>query len=244
MVDIPVKEVRRKKETYKTVPLGIILTKNNIITICSEHTSILDHFHDEKTHNFSVKTGLQFVYQIMLHISGFYQQTLTSIDKKRREFEEHIEKINDEEDLISLHELESTLVYFVTSLRGNSNVLNKLARSEKLKHHKNDKELLDDVIIEHNQAIEMAQIYKDIIDGTRELMASIINARLNNVMKQLTSVTIILSIPTVISGMYGMNVDAKWVPFANAVHGFGIIGLITAIICFALMIYLKNKKML
>ena len=90
----------------------------------------------------------------------------------------------------------------------------------------------------------MAQIYREIIDGTRELATSIINSRLNNVMKRLTSITVLLSIPMVISGMYGMNVSTEWMPFAKTAHGFGLIVIITIIICAVLMFFLKRKKML
>ena len=244
LIDIPTLEKHHQRESYRTIPLIIILTHQNVVTICSEETPILDYFHDSPIGQFSMRGELHFVYQIMLRTSFFYQQALTAIDKKRTEFEEHIEKITDEVDLINLHELESSLVYFATSLRGNNSVFNRLARSNQLNQFQADKELLDDILIENQQAIEMAQIYRDILDGTRELMATIINSRLNHVMKRLTSITMILSIPMVISGMYGMNVDSQWVPFANTTHGFGMIGLITAAICFILMVFLKNKKML
>ena len=244
LIDIPTLEKHHRGETYKTIPLIIILTHQNVVTICSEETPILDYFHNATIGRFSMRGELHFVYQIMLRTSFFYQQALTAIDKKRTEFEEHIEKITDEADLISLHELESSLVYFATSLRGNNSVFNRLARSDQLNQFPADKELLDDILIENQQAIEMAQIYRDILDGTRELMATIINSRLNHVMKRLTSITMIFSIPMVISGMYGMNVDPQWVPLANTTHGFSLIGLITAAICFISMIFLKNKKML
>ncbi|MBQ9886452.1 MAG: magnesium transporter CorA family protein [Lachnospiraceae bacterium] len=244
LVDIPAKEIRHNVDSYTTIPLGIILTEHNIVTICSEETPILNYFHDSRIRDFSTKKKLRFVYQIMLRTAMFYQQVLTVIDKTRTEFEESIERITDEQDLVNLHELESTLVYFATSLRGNGNVLNRLTRYGRLQQYPEDRELLDDVIVENQQAIEMTQIYRDIIDGTSDLMSSILDLRLNKVMKRLTSVTLILSIPTVISGLYGMNVDTQWMPLAHTIHGFGIICLITLIICIFLMLYLRKKKML
>ena len=109
-------------------------------------------------------------------------------------------------DLIELHELESTLVYFATSLRANGVVLDRLTRYKRLEQYPDDQELLDDVIIENKQAIEMTSIYRDIIKGTRELLSSIIDKRMNNAMKYLATITIIMAIPTIISGFYGMNV--------------------------------------
>ena len=105
-------------------------------------------------------------------------------------------------------------------------------------------ELLDDVIVENRQAIEMTSIYRDIINGTRELMSSLLDNRLNNVMKYLTSITIVMAIPTVISGIYGMNVNENWMPFANTPHGFLIICIITLLICIITMLFLRKKKML
>lgn len=244
IIDIPVLKTHNRGQMYRTVPLTIILTPQNIVTICSEETPILNCFFENSTVNFSIRGALHLVYQVMLQTSFVYQQALTAIDKKRMVFEEHIEKIKDEADLINLHELESSLVYFTMSLRGNNSVFNKLARLNQLNQSQADKELLDDILIENQQSLEMARIYRDILDGTRELMATIINSRLNNVMKRLTSITLILSVPTVISGMYGMNIDTQWMPFAQMTHGFGLIGLITTIICIILMLFLKNKKML
>ena len=103
--------------------------------------------------------------------------------------------------------MESTLVYFATSLRANSTVLDRLTRYKRLEQYPDDMELLDDVIVEIRQAIEMTSIYRDDIKGTRELFSSILDNRLNNAMKYLTSVTLLMAVPTVISGLYGMNVD-------------------------------------
>ena len=143
-----------------------------------------------------------------------------------------------------MHELESTLVYFATSLRANGNVLDRLTRYKRLEQYPEDKELLGDVIVENKQAIEMTSIYRDIINGTRELLSSVIDNRLNNVMKYLTSITIVMAIPTVISGLYGMNVDGKGMPFANSMAGFAIICIITLVVCIITMLILRKKKML
>ncbi|MBR1734766.1 MAG: magnesium transporter CorA family protein [Alphaproteobacteria bacterium] len=244
IADIPVKRFYHNKEHYKTIPLGIILTQNNIVTVCSEDTEILTEFHNNNIRGFSTKKRIKFVYQIMLNTSILYQQALISIEKRRMAFEERIENITDDFELIGLHGLESALVYIINSLRGNISVLNRISHSNRFQQYPEDKELLYDAMMESQQAIEMAQIYREIIDGTRELVSAIINSRLNNVMKQLTSITVLLSIPMVISGMYGMNVDSEWMPFAHTVHGFGLIGIITIIICIILMVILKRKKML
>ena len=187
---------------------------------------------------------MRFIYQLLYRSAILYQAYLRGIDKKRIEIEERIGGETHDVDLIELHELESTLVYFATSLRANSIVLERLRRYKRLEQYPEDMELLEDVSVEYQQAIEMTGIYRDIIDGTRELLSSVIDNRLNNVMKILTSITIVMAIPTIISGIYGMNVAAEWMPLSTTPFGFGIICGITLLLCGITLWILKRKKML
>ncbi len=244
LVDIPTTEIRHETKTYTTIPLGIILTQTNLITVCTEETPILQQFIQRRVREFSTKKKMRFVYQILFRTAVLYQGNLRIIDKKRTEIEERVGENTQEEDLINLHELESTLVYFATSLRANGVVLERLSRYKRLEQYPEDKELLGDVITENQQAIEMTSIYRDIINGTRELMSSVIDNRLNNLMKYLTCITLVMAIPTVISGVYGMNVDSKWMPLASTPHGFAIICVIIAVICIAVLIIMKKKRMM
>ena len=244
LVDVPTTEIRHDKQSYTTIPLGIILTQDVIVTVCTDDTPVLQNFVNNRVKEFSTKKKMRFVYQILFRTATNYQMNLRVIDKKRTEIEERIGKNTEDIDLIDLHELESTLVYFATSLRANGVVLDRLTRYKRLEQYPEDKELLGDVIVENRQAIEMTSIYRDIINGTRELMSSVIDNRLNNVMKYLTSITIVMAIPTVISGIYGMNVNEKWMPFANTPHGFLIICVLTLLICIVTMLVLRKKKML
>ena len=136
------------------------------------------------------------------------------------------------------------MVYFATSLRSNGLILERLTRYSRIKQYPEDKELLEDVIIENKQAIEMTQIYRDIINGTRELLSTVINNRLNNVMKFLASITIVMAIPTIISGLYGMNVNAEGMPLSGSPWGFAIICGMTLLICIMTLFILKKRKML
>ena len=244
LVDIPTIEIRHDKESYTTIPLGIILTQDEIVTVCTEDTPVLQAFLNNRVKEFSTKKKLRFVYQILYRISALYQSDLRVIDKKRTEIEERVGEDTEDVDLIALHELESTLVYFATSLRANGVVLDRLTRYKRLEQYPEDKELLGDVIVENKQAIEMTSIYRDIINGTRELMSSVIDNRLNNVMKYLTSITLVMAIPTIISGIYGMNVAAEWMPFAKTPHGFLIICVLILIVCLIILFILRKKKML
>lgn len=244
LVDVPATEIRHDKSNYTTIPLGIILTDDVIVTVCTEDLPVLQTFINNRVKEFSTKKKLRFVYQILYRISVVYQGNLRTIDKRRTEIEERVENDTREDDLIALHELESTLVYFATSLRANGNVLDRLTRYKRLEQYPEDKELLDDVIIENKQAIEMAMIYRDIINGTRELMSSVMDNRLNNVMKYLTFITLIMAVPTVVSGLYGMNVNKAGMPLADSPIGFGLICLGTLIICVVIFLILKKKKVI
>ena len=243
LVDIPVAEKRGEYNEYTTVPLGIILTEDAIITVCARDTQILKSFVQKKMKDFSTKKRIRFLYQILFNIATQFQTDLRKIDKKRTEMERHITDITEDRELIELHELESNLVYFATSLRANGLILERLTRYTRIKQYPEDKELLEDVIIENKQAIEMTQIYRDIINGTRELMSTVINNRLNNVMKYLASITIVMAIPTIISGLFGMNVLGEGIPFAGSPWGFGIICGITFLLCVIAVVVLKKRKM-
>ena len=149
LVDIPAMEIRHETKTYTTIPLGIILTQTNLITVCTEETPILQHFIQRRVREFSTKKKMRFVYQILFRTSALYQGNLRIIDKKRTEIEERVGDNTEEEDLINLHELESTLVYFATSLRANSVVLERLSRYKRLEQYPEDKEQLDEIFNSH-----------------------------------------------------------------------------------------------
>ncbi len=244
LVDIPSAEVRNNRHSYTTIPLGIILTDEIVITVCAEETAVLRSFIEQRIREFSTKKQMRFTYQILYNACMVYQSLLRSIDRKRTEIEERIDQNTEDVDLVDLHELESNLVYFATSLRANGVVLDRLTRYGRLRLYEEDQELLEDVIIENRQAIEMTQIYRDIINGTRELLSTVINNRLNNAMKLLAAITIVMSIPTIISGLYGMNVSSSGMPLANSPYGFGIICLVTLLICIIAMVILGKKRML
>ena len=123
-------------------------------------------------------------------------------------------------------------------------VIDRLVRYERIKQYSEDKELLDDVVIENKQAVEMTDIYINIIHGSRELISNIINDKLNRVMKLLTAVTLVMGIPTIISGLYGMNVDGRWMPLSQIQHGFGIICGGITVICVLVLLIMKKRKLL
>ena len=244
LVDIPVKPAGQGEGVYTTVPLGILLTQDLIITVCSVETAVLGDFAACRVRGFSTRKKMRFVYQILYRAATLYQQELRLIDRRRQSIEKNLTGTLRDSDLMELHGLESSLVYFATSLRANLTVLDRLTRYKRLEQYPDDRELLDDVIVEIRQAIEMTGIYRDDIKGTRELFSSILDNRLNNAMKYLTSITLIMAVPTVISGLYGMNVNLDGMPFANSFWGFAIVCGIIVAVCLVSAWILHKKHML
>ena len=244
LVDIPVKPAGQGEGVYTTVPLGILLTQDLIITVCSVETAVLGDFAACRVRGFSTRKKMRFVYQILYRAATLYQQELRLIDRRRQSIEKNLTGALRDSDLMELHGLESSLVYFATSLRANLTVLDRLTRYKRLEQYPDDRELLDDVIVEIRQAIEMTGIYRDDIKGTRELFSSILDNRLNNAMKYLTSITLIMAVPTVISGLYGMNVNLDGMPFANSFWGFTIVCGIIVAVCLVSAWILHKKHML
>lgn len=241
IVDIPTSEIRNNRNTYTTIPLAIIIKEEYIITVCSEETSVLGQFITQRVRDFSTKKQMKFTYQILFSTCMLYQSLLRRIDKARTEIESRVDKNTEDADLVDLHELESNLVYFATSLRANGVVLDRLTRYGRLRQYEEDRDLLDDVIIENKQAIEMTAIYREVITGTRELLSTVINNRLSNVMKYLTAITIVMAIPTITSGLWGMNVK---LPFMDSPYGFLIVFVLTLVICLVTLFILHKRKML
>ena len=240
IVDIPVTEERKEKEYFLTIPCGIILTNEVIITVCLMETPVLTDFRDGRVRNFWTFKRTRFILQILYRNASLYLQYLRSIDKKSDEVEKQLHISTKNQELIELLELEKSLVYFSTSLRGNELVLEKLLKIEKIKQYPEDEELLDDVIIENKQAIEMADIYSNILSGTMDAYASVISNNLNIVMKVLAVITIVMSIPTMIASFWGMNVP---VPLADSPHGFVVLVIASLILTVIGGIFLGKKKM-
>ena len=244
IVDIPIKVDGAGEGVYTTIPLGILLTQELIVTVCSADTAVVGDFAACRVRGFSTRKKMRFVYQLLYRAATMYQQELRLIDRRRQAIEKNLAGELKDSDLMELHALESTLVYFATSLRANATVLDRLTRYKRLEQYPDDRELLDDVIVEIRQAIEMTSIYRDDIKGTRELFSSILDNRLNNAMKYLTSVTLLMAVPTVISGLYGMNVDIDGMPFSGSDYGFVIVCLLTLAICGIAAWVLHKKHML
>jgi magnesium transporter len=226
-------------ELYETIPIGIILTDDLLITVSLKDTTILEDFRKNRVKEFFTFKKTRFALQILFVISSYYLRYLKQINKKTNEIEREIHQSLKNKELYAFLALEKSLVYFTTSLKSNKVVLDKILRFNYLKMYEEDKDLLEDVIIEKTQAIEMAETYRSILSGMMNAFASIISNNLNIVMKFLTSITIILSFPTMVSSFYGMNVN---IPFQHSPHAFYITlflsGLLSSVTAF---IFWKKK---
>ncbi len=239
IVDIPIIESEGKMNVYTTIPLGIILIKHVIITVCLKQETLLNDFKNNKVKSFLTQFKTRFVLQILYKNSTRYLQYLKHIDKTSGRIEQDLHKSMKNKELIQMLKLEKSLVYFSTGLKANEVVLEKLMKYEHIKNYPEDTELLEDVIIENKQAIEMANIYSSILSGTMDAFASIISNNLNIVMKFLTSVTIVMAIPTMISSFFGMNVA---IPLSSP-FAFWIVVVIAAAMCGVAGFALYKKKM-
>ncbi len=238
LVDIPSLD---EKDRYVTIPLGIYMTKQLIVTVCLEETPVLKAFMNNRVKEFFTFKRTRFVFQILYRNATSYLRYLRIIDRKSEQIEEKLHISQKNKELIELLELEKSLVYFTTSLRSNETVLEKLLRTEKVKKYPEDEELLEDVIVENKQAIEMANIYSGILSGMMDAFASVISNNLNVVMKFLSTVTIVMSIPTMIASFYGMNFDN--IPLGHSPYGFFIITACTLVITSLVVLFFKKKNL-
>ena len=241
LVDIPSIEERNGKDWYVTIPLGIITTSQVIITVCLEETPVLTAFMDGRVKDFHTYMKTRFILQILYKNASQFLQYLRIINKKSDLIEQKLQRAQKNRELMELMELQKSLLYFTTSLRSNEVVLEKLLRTEKVKKYPEDEELLEDVIIENKQAIEMANIYSGVLSGTTEAVASVISNNLNIVMKLLTTITIVMSIPTMVASFYGMNVLG--LPFAQHPYGFWIVLGMALGLCLIVAVIFSKKDL-
>lgn len=230
------------KVKYETIPMGIIITDDCFLTICLRENPIMNVFRERRIKEFYTFKKTRFTFQILFLIAKDFLKHLRSIDKKTDDVEKSLHKSMQNKELFNLLELEKSLVFFTTSLKSNEIVMEKLLRGKYIKMYEEDQELLEDVIIENKQAIEMANIYSTILSGTMDAFASVISNNLNVVMKVLTSVTIVMTIPTMISSFFGMNVPIPF--FSDHPMGFAYILGLSAVVSLGAIYLLSKKRML
>lgn len=237
IIDVPMVEHENKALMFSTLPLGIIITEKNIITVCLKENSVIKEFSNGIIKSVFTHMKTRFILQILFRVASRYLQYLKQIDRISNQIEKQLHKSMKNKELIQLLDLEKSLLFFSTSLKANEVTMEKLLRGRAIKLYDEDQDLLEDVIIENKQAIEMSNIYSGILSGTMDAFASIISNNLNIVMKFLASITIVLAVPTMIASYFGMNVK---MPFSGDSHFafFGIIifsVVVTSLVTYALV---------
>ena len=203
----------RSRTPHTTIPLGIILNKGICVTVCNYETNMMiDFVSYQQKRGLGFTDSVDLVFRLFLSSAVWYLKRLKQINVLLEEAKRNLDHSIDNEDLIGLSRLQDSLTYFVTSIRGNETLLSKL--KFKLPVDELDAELIEDVTIEMNQARETTNIYANILDSTMETYASIINNNMAGVMKQMTSISIILMLPTLIASIFGMNllsgIETEW----------------------------------
>ncbi len=223
---------------YITIPICIILTHNQIVTVNSFENGAIKKFL-ATFQNRNPDNRKMMVLKIFEKITQAFIEYLKEINQRRNIMETKLYASNRNEELLELMRIQKSLVYFVTALRTNEMLLLKMERTNFLGLIEEEKEFLNDLAVDMSQALEMANIYTNILSSTLDAFASIISNNLNNVLKRLTSITIILSLPALVTGIYGMNVP---LPYANSRYAFYIPILLSLGISLVISWYFMKKK--
>ena len=238
IVDTPAMEQDDTGVVYSTLPLGIIVTGKHIITVCLKETSVVRDLQDGLVKDVRTQQRTRFILNILLLVAKRYLQYLKQIDKTYNYMERQLYKSQRNKELIQLLDLEKSLVYFNTSLKANEVTLEKILRGRIVTLYEEDQDLLEDVLIEVRQAIEMAQIYSSIISGMMDAFASVISNNLNVIMKVLTSITILMTVPNIVFGFYGMNINGSGLPWDQ----FWWVPLLVSVAIIVILAVILKKK--
>jgi magnesium transporter len=233
---------RDNEAIYITVPIGIILVGDKIITITPKENPIIEKFMDDKVRNFTPSDGKLFVLQIFEQNVYRFLECLKKLNLKRNLIEQELYNSSRTRELQQLLRIEKSLVYFVTSLSTNELLKLKMKRTDLLKLNDDEfyTELFEDILIDNSQALEMSNVYTNILSGTMEAYASIISNNLNLFIQRLTIITIILMVPTLVASFYGMNLTH--LPFQDSRFAFPIIIIFSFIFGGGLIWYFSKNK--
>ncbi len=242
--------VMRGPDNYDTLPLGMILTPENLITVSLEDTAVLPSPPDGSSISAQYHTSkrTRFLFQILYKNATLFLRYIHQINRQTDEIERHLRKSMNNAEVFQLLDMEKGLTYFTAALRTNGIVLDRLLRLRKsgnLKHllplFEEDEDILEDTIIENRQALEMVQMYSDILSGMMDAFTSVISNNLNQVMKFLASITILIAVPTMISSFWGMNVG---VPYLSQPEGFWFVVGLSLLLTGITWLILWRKKMI
>ena len=223
---------------YITIPICIILTHNQIVTVNSFENGAIKKFLNTFQNRHADKKNMM-VLKIFEKVTHAFMEYLKEINHRRNILEQKLYDSNRNEELLELMRIQKSLVYFVTALRSNELLMMKLVRTNFLGLNEEEKEFLDDLVVDISQALEMAHIYTNILSSTLDAFASIISNNQNIVLKRLTSITIILQFPVLIASIYGMNVP---IPYQHSAHAFYIPIILALSVSIIMGVYFMKKK--
>ncbi|ANK39160.1 magnesium transporter CorA [Staphylococcus equorum] len=204
ILDIPVvNDTNLKVLSFITIPLGIIIGNKKIITVCNTENEFLENFSRQ---NINLHFHSRFALNILLTIANHYNRNLRLLNKTRLRIERDLKNNVTNKQLYNLMEVEKSLVYFLAALKGNEAIIKKLFRLPAIKRFDEDEDLLEDLVIENNQALETTKLYTDILESITTSYASLLSNEMNNTMKTLTLFTVFLTLPTLVFSFFGMNV--------------------------------------
>lgn len=212
LINTPIKNIYAQEENeayFITVPIGIVLTIEHVITISAVETPVLDKFLQNNVRNFNPADEKRFVLQVLEQNVYHFLSCLKALNLRRNRVEKELMHSSRNTDLMQLLAIEKSLVYFVNSLNANELLKMKVKRTDFL-HINGDEdmtELFEDIIIDNSQALSMANVYTNILNGTMDAYSSIISNNLNRFIHRLTVITVVLMVPTLISSFFGMNID-------------------------------------
>lgn len=239
IVDTPVRSHSKAPYGYETIPFAVFETPHHVVSVCSRyHVPIIAVLKSQRDlyDTFQIK---EFTSDLLMASSTAHFRALHSLDRRRREVSDGTAKPS-RKDLEELYTLDESFVYFTTSLATNDAAFERYRRYVLLGCSKEVREIFDDVSLENRQALETTRIYSDILDSTIDHFDRILSYDLNRTMQLVATITLVLCVPTVIGGLFGMNLEG--IPFSGSPYGFAIVTGITAIVLVLMLLLLKRLK--
>lgn len=228
---------------YITVPIGIIEVEDYIVTISSQQNPVIDFFLNRKVKNFDPENHSDFVLRILDKNIYYFLHYLKRINSQRNLYERELFNSSRNSELGKLMNLQKSLIYFATTLRDVEIMSMKLQRTNflKIRGNEDQEDFMEDIIIDSSQAREMSDVYTNIINTTVDSYASIISNNLNIVLKRLTTITIILMVPTLVASFFGMNVA---LPFEESAYAFPITIALSVLLAGGAFFFFRRQELL
>ncbi len=244
VINIPFKDTEEihNNSYYRTIPLGIVITPTNLITISAKENNVIGKFIDNRVKNFNPANRPHFVLKILEHTVLWYLEYLSRLNHKRNALEKELYNSSRNKELKELLKIEKSLVYFLNSLKADELLLMKMKRLDLLRIKDNEDyvDYFEDIIIDYSQGLDMANVHTNILGGIMDTYSTIISNNFNMFIRRLTYITIILEVPTLVASFYGMNVN---LPFSEYKYIFFILLSVSLTLGIALVFYVTKRKM-